>query len=392
MIVSKPIPKTLYDVCIVHLADARFYPFFHRQAQALAERGYRVALVSWEGARGEGDPDWPGIDVFPITIPAKSIRGKFFFIRYFFSLVFVLLRLKARLYEAVDPPALVPARIAAALNRSRYNYFSLEYFQGVDQLAGKPVMRRVWLAIEKIGIARARNAAAVCAATEALLRRDFGLSRTAVVLNVPNRSEYAAPPDGRLRRRLGLGPDAPLVIYKGEIAENRGLLPLVRAMAPLAGLSFALVGGGEYRETLSAEVARLGMTERVHFLDPVKSDEFVYYLKDADLGQVIHETRGLNMTITLPSKLFDYINAGIPVIASDGPEISRVVRQWKVGWVVSPSSVDDIRAALAEFLAAFPNLSAYKKNCLAAAEQFCWEKEKKAYLDFMEEAMGGTRA
>ncbi|HMD67397.1 MAG TPA: glycosyltransferase [Chitinivibrionales bacterium] len=392
MIVSKPIPRMPYDVCIVHLADARYYPFFHRQASALTEKGYRVAFVSWENRRGEGNPAWPGIDVFPITIPAKAIRGKFFFVRYFFSLAIVLLRLKARLYEAVDPPALVPVRIAAGFNRSRYNYFSLEYFQGVDQLVGKPVMRRVWLLLERFGVRRARNVAAVCNSTERLLQKDFGIPHTATILNVPNRSEYAAPPDGRLRRRLCIGSDTPLVIYKGEIAENRGLLPLVRAMEPLSPLHFALVGAGGYREHLAAEAARLGLSARVHFVDPVKSDEFVYYLKDADLGQVIHETRGLNMTITLPSKLFDYVNAGIPVIASDGPEISRIVREFKLGWVVSPSSVESIREALAGFLSAFPDLAAYKKNCLAAAEKFCWENEKKVYLDFMEEAMEGSKA
>jgi glycosyltransferase involved in cell wall biosynthesis len=390
MLVSKPISRNRYDVCIVHLADARFYPFFHRQASALVEKGYRVALVSWEGRRGQGDPAWPGIDTYPITIEAGSIRGKIFFLRYFFSLLAVLLRLKARLYEAVDPPALVPARIAAGLHRARYNYFSLEYFQGVDQLVAKPVMRRVWFMLERLGIAQAENVAAVCNTTERFLRRDYGLSHTATILNVPNRSDYAAAPDGRLRRLLGIPADLPLVIYKGEIAENRGLLPLVCAMEPLSPLHFALVGAGEYKETLRSEAARRGLSARVHFADPVTSDEFVYYLKDAQLGQVIHETRGINMTVTLPSKLFDYVNAGIPVIASDGPEISRVVREWKLGWVVSPSSVESIRTALAEFLAVFPELAAYRANCRAAAERFCWENEKKIYVDFMEKAIKGT--
>ncbi len=94
MIVAKPISRIPYDVCIIHLADARFYPFFYRQAMALAEKGFRVALVSWEGSRGDGDPAWPGIDTYPITIEAPAIRGKLFFIRYFFSLTVVLSSLK----------------------------------------------------------------------------------------------------------------------------------------------------------------------------------------------------------------------------------------------------------------------------------------------------------
>jgi glycosyltransferase involved in cell wall biosynthesis len=387
MIIAKPIAKTFYDVCIIHLADARFYPFFHRQAQSLAEKGYKVALVSWEREPGQGDPQWPGIDVYPIYIHSDSIRGKWFFIRYFFSLIAVLFRLKARLYEAVDPPALIPARIAAWLCGGRYNYFSLEYFQGIEQLAAKPVMRRIWRLLERVGIAKARNVAAVCKTTEQLLKRDYGLARTAAVLNVPERRDYAAAADGRLRRRIGISEQTPLVIYKGEIADNRGLLPFVAAMGPFEPLHFALVGSGAYRDRLGSEAQQRGLGRRIHFFEPVHSGEFVYYIKDANLGHVMHEAAGLNMAITLPSKLFDYLNAGIPVIASDGPEMSAIVREWDLGWVVSTASVESITQAIKAFLSALPDLEKYRKNCTAAARQYCWENEKKVYLEFIEEAL-----
>jgi glycosyltransferase involved in cell wall biosynthesis len=387
MIIAKPISKTFYDVCIIHLADARFYPFFHRQAESLTEKGYKVALVSWEREPGEGDPQWPGIDVYPIFIRSDSIRGKWFFIRYFFSLIFVLCRLKARLYEAVDPPALIPARLAAWLCRSRYNYFSLEYFQGIEQLAAKPVMRRIWQLLERFGIAKARNVAAVCKTTEKLLKRDYGLTRTAAILNVPNKRDYAAAADGRLRRRIGISERTPLVIYKGEIVENRGLLPFVVAMEPFESLHLALVGSGAYRDRLGREMEQRGLGKRIHFIEPVHSSEFVYYLKDANLGHAIHEAAGTNMTITLPSKLFDYINAGIPVIASDGPEMSAIVREWDVGWVVCAANIESIRQAIKTFLTELPDLEKYRKNCAKAAQQYCWENEKKVYLEFIEEAM-----
>lgn len=387
MIISKPISRIPYDVCIIHLADARFYPFFHRQAEALREKGYKVALVSWERNPGEGDPTWPGIDVYPIFIHSDSIRGKWFFIRYFFSLIVVLCRLKARLYQAVDPPALLPARLASWLHGSRYNYFSLEYFQGIEQLSAKPVMRRIWQLLERLGIAKARNVAAVCKTTEQLLRRDFGLLRTAAVLNVPGRGDYAAAADGRLRRRVGISGQTPLVIYKGEITENRGLLPFIAAMEQFEPLHFALVGSGAYRERLGREAEQRNLAKRIHFFEPVQSSEFVYYLKDANMGHAIHEAAGINMTITLPSKLFDYINAGIPVIASDGPEMSAIVREWDVGWVVSAASVESIRQAIKAFLSALPDCEKYRKNCAKAAQHFCWENEKKVYLEFIKEAM-----
>jgi glycosyltransferase involved in cell wall biosynthesis len=386
-VLLKPISNKKYDVCIIHLADARFYPFFHRQAQALSEKNLRVALVSWEGARGQGDPKWPGVDVYPIYIPGKTINGKMFFVRYFFSLLLLLLRIKARLYEAVDPPPLVPARCAAFFHRTRYNYFSLEFFQGVDQIVSRPVVRWVWYLLERFGIRNAGNVAAVCETTERFLRDEYRLAKTATVLNVPNSAEYADHGDGRLRKRLGLAPGVPLVVYKGELADNRGLIPFVNAMRPFTELHFACIGSGSFGPKLERAAVDAGCEGRVHLCDPVQSTEFVHYLKDADAGQVIHECRGVNMMVTLPSKLFDYLHAGIPVIASDGPEIARIVRQWKVGWVVSPGSIDSIQEALSGFLAAYPNLAEFKKNCAAAAAEFCWEKEKLKYLDFIEEAL-----
>jgi glycosyltransferase involved in cell wall biosynthesis len=386
MAIFKKIASKKYDVCIIHLADARFYPFFHRQAAALAEKNFSVALVSWEGRRGEGDVEWPGIDVYPIFIPGKTINGKLFFVRYFFSLLFVLLRLRARLYEAVDPPTLIPARIAAFFHGSRYNYFSLEFFQGVDQVVSRPVVRWVWYLLERIGIRHAQNVAAVCETTERFLKEEYRLTSTATVLNVPSIAEYAGTGDGRLRRRLGLQPGIPLVVYKGEIADNRGLLPFVKALQPFDAVHFACIGSGAFRKAIERAAGDAGCAGRVHFCDPVPSNEFVHYLKDADLGQVIHEGRGVNMMVTLPSKLFDYLHAGIPVIASDGPEISRIVRQWNVGWVVSPSSIESIQKAISEFLAAFPGHDDMKKNCAAAAEQFSWEKEKFRYISYIEKA------
>lgn len=387
MFVSKPISKIPYDVCIIHLNDARYYPFFQRQAEAIVEKGLRVALVSWEKNAGESDPKWPGIDVYPICIFAPSISGKLFFIRYMITLTFVLLRLRAKLYEAVDPPALIPARMAAFVNKARYVYFSLEYFKGVDTLVSRPVTRLMWYIIERIGICKAVSVAAVCETTEQLLKREFKLTHTTTILNVPNKAEYAPTGDGRLRKRIGLAPNIPLAVYKGEISEGRGLMQFVVAMQSFPQLNFACIGEGSYAQTLREKAQTLGCHNRLHFIDPVPSSEFVHYLKDADIGHVIHDVIGVNMMVTLPSKLFDYIHAGIPVIASDGPEIASVVRQWDVGWVVSPFRQDTIIAALGDFMEAYPHLDKYKINCAAAAEIFCWEKEKLRYGTFIDDAL-----
>jgi glycosyltransferase involved in cell wall biosynthesis len=258
----------------------------------------------------------------------------------------------------------------------------------VDSIVGRPLIRFLWYCVERFSIRGAAAVAAVCDTTRQFLQEEYGLASTTTVLNVPAAQEYESGGRPLLRSALGLPGTTPIVIYKGDIAANRGLLTFIKAMTPFDSLHFALIGTGPLTGELSSLAESLGLGKRVHFLGRISSGDFASYIGDADAGQVIHETRGVNMMVTLPSKLFDYIHASVPVIASDGPEIARIVRTWDIGWVVNPASQKSIEEAIAGFCAAFPDLSRYKANCRRAARQFCWENEKKQYLDFIGTSLG----
>jgi glycosyltransferase involved in cell wall biosynthesis len=389
-LLAKPTGKPRYDVCIAHLADARYYPFFQRQACALRDAGYRVALVSWENAPGEGDPHWDGVDVYPITIPARSFSGKIFFARYMVRLTRMLKRLDARLYQAVDPVTLLPARLAARRNRSRYNYFSLEYFQGTDQLVGRPLTRAVWRMLENRGVARARNTGVVCDTTAERLAAALRIARPWVIHNVPAAAEYADTGEGMLRKRLGLGSNVPLVVYKGDIAAARGLEPFMRVLPEFPRVNLALIGDGPLTQRLRGVAAELSLEARVHFVGRVAPSEFAAHLRDADLGHVMHENIGLNMTITLPSRLFDYMHAGLPVLCGTGPEISGIVEEHGIGWSADPAEPGSIAAALTAFLQAREALAPYRRRALQAAQSYSWEREREVYLRYVREALGAA--
>jgi hypothetical protein len=67
--------------------------------------------------------------------------------------------------------------------------------------------------------------------------------------------------------------------------------------------------------------------------------------------------------------------------------MSRIVREWDVGWVVAAASVESIRQTIKAFLSALPDIEKYRTNCEKAAQHYCWENEKKVYQEFIEEAM-----
>ncbi len=317
----------------------------------------------------------------------ESFRGKAFFVRYMARLTRVLRRLPARLYQAVDPVALPSARIAAGHSRSRYCYFSLEYFQGTDQMVGRPLTRAAWYQIERWGLARAAASAVVCQATAHRLAARFRVAEPHVIRNVPLLSETAAEPDGQLRRDTGVSADTPLAVFKGDIGSGRGLVPFVKALADEPSMHFALLGEGPLRPALEALCGERGVQQRVHFVGRVAPERFPALLKEGDLGHSMHERVGTNMPYTLPSKLFDYLHAGLPVLCGDVGEMADIVRGHGVGWAVDASDVRAVAAALHEAsdrMATGP----LRARAHAASREFCWDSEQVHYLDYIRQALG----
>lgn len=380
-----------YDICIAHLADARFYPLFQRQAFALRDRGYRVAFVSWENASGEGDPHWPGIDTFPITLPANSFSGKLFFARYMRALTLKLRALPSRLYQAVDPVTLPGARLAASTNRASYCYFSLEYFQGTSQLVGRRLTAAVWRVIERWGLGRCRASAVVCADTARRLAQLYAISTPSVIHNVPPSADYDCAPDDSFRTRLGVGTNVPLAVFKGDVAEARGLVPFVRAMAQVPEVHLAVLGSGPLREQLEQLSACVGVAARVHWAGRVEPHRVAPALMACDLGHVLHENIGANMATTLPSKLFDCMHAGLPILCGNQGEMAQIVRSGDLGWSVDPGDESAVASALGAFVAMYRSggLDAYRSRARTAARNYRWEDESVKYCAWVEQAMAG---
>ncbi|NMC41361.1 MAG: glycosyltransferase family 4 protein, partial [Bacteroidales bacterium] len=128
--------------------------------------------------------------------------------------------------------------------------------------------------------------------------------------------------------------------------------------------------------------ARLDIMSRVKILTPMKWSELIRYTKTADAGLVLEKNTNVNYRFSLPNKLFDYISAGIPVIASDLPEISAVVTKYNCGIIIPGVTPCEISEAV-EILRKNKSLSEeLKKNAIKASQELNWERESGKVRDF----------
>ena len=188
-----------------------------------------------------------------------------------------------------------------------------------------------------------RRAAACVAVGECIAERysrQLGIP-CFTVMNVPG-PEPRLPIAG-LRDRCGCPPGEPLLTYVGALVGGRGIGRVVRAV----GLSrrrwrLAAMGPGSLDEASASALCGHGWV-----LGPVAPGEVVSVVADADLSAVLIEPVCESYRLSMPNKLFESLRAGVPVLASDLPELGGFVRRHGVGALVShDASPEELAATL----------------------------------------------
>jgi glycosyltransferase involved in cell wall biosynthesis len=274
--------------------------------------------------------------------------------------------------HANDIATLIPGYFAARLSGAKLVYDTHEYAVGV------PYRKAVWAwlaaTIERLLIGRCDAVITVSDGIAERLQERYGLEqRPAVVRNVPDLPPPGDAPD--LREEMGIG-SAPLVLHQGAVAEGRGGGNLVRAVAEMDSAHLLFLGAdGAFAEGLRDLGRGAGLDGRLHFHPPVPLTELLSYTTQADVGVSLLEDTCENHRLALPNKLFEYLAAGLPVVVSDLPEMSRLVGQRGVGWTTDPGDPADIASVLTLALEDRNDASLHERVRAAAAE-LNWPHER----------------
>lgn len=183
-----------------------------------------------------------------------------------------------------------------------------------------------------------------------LLYSRFG-SRPALVMNTPDTERELKIRS--VREVVGVGQDAPLVIYVGGVAPHRGAEILLEAMTMVderAHLAFISNSTTGYVAGLLDMAERAGIGGRVHLAPYVVPDAVVSYISTASVSVIPLSRNYLNYEIALPNKLFQSVFARVPVVVSDNPEMQRFVTQHGVGEVFVGGDPHSLAEALSKVI------------------------------------------
>jgi len=309
---------------------------------------------------------------------------QFCYLDYYRRAVLAAEGLDAAVYHAHDLNALPVAWWLARRRGSRLVYDSHELYVHRNRLPPlTPPGRWMVRSVERFLIHRVDAAITVGDAIAGHLAAEYGVPRPRVVMNTPPRQSLAPANERSLRSLLPIDPDHRLLLYVGGITFNRGLDKVIRSLRHLPDCHLVLMGYGreEFILALLELARREEVAERVSLFGPVPSEEVSAYAASADLGVAPIENVCLSYYYCSPNKLFEYIHAGLPVVASDFPELARIVAEHEIGELFDPSDPRDIARAVAAVLEDPVRARRMRRNARTVASRYCWDLEAAKLVD-----------
>ncbi len=361
----------------------------HKICQTLHEAGYRVLLI---GSRKKRGIELKTRDYQTDRINMWFGRTAFFYAEFNIRLFFRLLKQPGDIYLGNDLDVMAATMWIADLKKKPLVYDSHEYFLGQAGLDQKPIRRNVWKFIEGRVFSRLKYMYTVSESIRNLYRRDYD-KKLFVVRNLPlcdpKIAELAADEEKWIQSiDQQIPQNKHLLLLQGAgINEQRGAEELVYSMIFLDASQYHLliIGGGDVFDKLEKIIEQNQLADKITLISKVPFAVLAHFTRKAQLGLSIDKPTVINHRFSLPNKLFEYLHAGVPVLASRLVEQEKIIHQYDVGDFIEDHHPEHIAQKIKDIFANPQQLSRWKKNTRRVREELNWENESKIVIDIFKQ-------
>lgn len=285
----------------------------------------------------------------------------------------VIIKAKSDVIHAHDINVLHIGWLASKFTGSKLIYDAHEISTSRE---GYRSIRGAVYVVERFLIKRADKVFATTELRSKYLSRVYKIPRPTPLYNKPDLSSFnVGKKADKLRDELTLKQPWPIVLYQGGIQAGRGLERLVLVAKNIPHAYFVFLGSGRLVGELKALADRLDLSHRVLFVPAVEASALADYTQSADIGVQPIENTCFNHFTTDSNKLFEYACAGVPVVASDLPEIKRVVETFEIGEVYNHRCLRSLEYTLTKLINDESLRKKYSRNGTTNAVKLSWQTE-----------------
>jgi glycosyltransferase involved in cell wall biosynthesis len=146
-------------------------------------------------------------------------------------------------------------------------------------------------------------------------------------------------------------------------------------------LHLVFLGDGALKSRLARRAETVGVGGRVHFHPAVAQGDLLRHTASADLGIIPYQATCLNNLYCTPNKLFEFIAAAVPVLATDLPELRRLIAGNHIGLMMDSASPQAIARTLDGIVADQARREQLRGNVIDARSRLNWAAEGKILVD-----------
>lgn len=253
---------------------------------------------------------------------------------------------------------------------------SHEIFTEMPALQGR-FTQKIWKRIEKMFLPQIRYMLTASESYADWFADTYAIPRPIVVQNFPYRNFSFQEPHHN-------DDNTPkTILYQGMLNPSRGIDKLLHALHAIPNAILKIAGEGPEKENLQTLTRELNLQNRVMFLGKISPSKLKTITPTADVGVSIEENNGLSYYYSMPNKISDYIQAGIPVVTSHFPEMKRIVEQYRVGECILSHSREELSSKINRVLQ--NGKHHYKDPLQKAAHHICWENEAPKLLQIIKQ-------
>ena len=299
-------------------------------------------------------------------------KGLLFYMEYSFRLFFKLLFTKKDILLSNDLDTLLPNFLISKLFKKILVYDSHELFTEIPELLDRPKVQKVWLFIEKHIFPKLKNVYTVNKSIALIYKSKYKVDVKIVRNIAPVLNNKSI--DFELLKRVK-GNKKMLILQGSGINVDRGAEEAVKMMDYLDDVILYIIGSGDVFSMLKELVHKLGLNEKVIIKNRMKYEELMEYTKIADLGLSLDKGTNLNYEYSLPNKVFDYLQAEIPLLVSNRKEIASLVLDNNIGSVVHDLDPEKLALEVMNIFSDHERIKKWKENLVKTKIKYNWERE-----------------
>ena len=287
-------------------------------------------------------------------------RSFLFYAELNLKLFFVLLFKKSHFLLSNDLDTLLPNYLVSLFRNKKLFYDSHECFTETPELYNRFFVKKIWLIIERMILPNLKNTYTVSDSIADFYNKKYNIKMKTVrncasLYNIKKQKK-----------------DFKNIIYQGNINTGRGIELVIKSLKFIPEFKLTIIGEGRELDKLKKISFSEGVDQRINFKGRLPHCELTQHTQKAIVGLLMEEPLGLSFKYSLPNKLFDYIHAETPVLASPLLEVKRIIEKYPVGDLLETRDPENIAKQIQKISS---RLNVY--NFRQAKKDLNWAQEEK---------------